>query len=365
MISLEESRKKINEIDREMAELFDRRMQIVLDVAAFKQAKGSPVFDPEREKQVIRRVQEAYPHRSLEFREALGSLFQTMMDLSKEEQVRALSAGKPISTAYYGVPGSFTQVAMERFFGEETESRNYLTCREIFRAVADGTVQYGVVPIENSTTGIIQDVYDALSEFPVYIVREGVVEITQNLLGTQDATLEDVREVYSHAQGFAQSEAFFTKHSGWNLIPYFNTAKAAEHVAEMGDPSKACVASRKAAGIYGLKVLAEGIQDAGENYTRFIAISRLMETRPENNRISLYLRLEHKPGSLYRALEAFARNGINLLKLQSRPVPDRIWEYGFYADLEGNANDEAVIRALREVRPMCLEWKLLGNYPGR
>ena len=365
MTGLEESREKINAIDREIAELFDRRMQVVLDVAAYKQEKGLPVFDPEREKQVIKRVQEAYPHRSREFLNALGSLFRTMMDLSKEEQIRALSAGKPMTTAYYGVPGSFTQIAMERFFGEETESRNYLSCREIFRAVAEGSVQYGVVPIENSTTGIIHDVYDALSEFPVYIVREGVVEITQNLLGTQDATLEGIREVYSHAQGFAQSEAFFTGHADWNLIPFFNTAKAAQHVAELEDPSKACVASLKAAGIYGLKVLKEGIQDAGENYTRFIAISRTMESRKENNRISLYLRLEHKPGSLYRALEAFAENGINLLKLQSRPVPDRVWEYGFYADLEGNANDEAVVRALREVRPLCLEWKLLGNYPGR
>ena len=363
---LSKSRAQINEIDRQIADLFDRRMQISTEVARYKMETGKPIFDPEREKQEIAAIQERFPQRDEEFRQSLAVLFQTMMDLGKEHQKREMARGESqLKTAYYGVPGSFTHEAMEQFFGSHTDAQSFLSCKEIFQAVAQDKVQYGVVPIENSTTGIINDVYDLLSSYGLYIVREGVVPITQNLLGIPGATLSGIREVYSHAQGFSQSEQFFSAHPDWNLIPFFNTARSAQHVAEQQDSSKACVAGLKAAQIYGLSVLAQGIQDSGQNVTRFIVLSKVMETGPEADKISLYLRIAHRPGTLYHALEVFSRHRLNLLKIESRPIQNQVWEYSFFIDLEGNAEDPQVVEALREIRPLCLEWKILGNYIGQ
>ena len=246
-VDLQESRKKINAIDAQIARLFEERMQVSTDVARYKMETGKPIFDPDRERQVIERIKERFPYRDEEFRGALAVLFQTIMDLGKEHQKREMARISEPKVAYFGLPGAFTHEAMEQFFGAHADASHFLSTQEIFQAVEEGKVRYGVVPIENSTTGIIQDVYDGLSQYNLYIVREGVVPITQNLLGVPGATLEDVREVYSHAQGFAQSEQFFSKHPDWNLIPYFNTAKGAEHVSKMGDKAKACVASLKAA----------------------------------------------------------------------------------------------------------------------
>ena len=364
-VDLQESRKKINAIDGQIARLFEERMQVSTDVARYKMETGKPIFDPDREKQVISRIKERFPYRDEEFHAALEVLFQTIMDLGKEHQKREMARiGEP-KVAYFGLPGAFTHEAMEQFFGVHADADHYLSCQEVFEAVEEGKVRYGVVPIENSTTGIIQDAYDCLSRFSLYIVREGVVPITQNLLGIPGASLEEIREVYSHAQGFAQSERFFSQHPDWNLIPYFNTAKGAEHVAGAKDRSKACVASLKAAEIYGLTVLAKGIQDNDRNITRFIVVSKLMETGPEADKISLYLKVSHQPGTLYHALEAFSRYHLNLLKIESRPIKNQIWEYGFFTDLAGNVEEERVQEALREIRPLCLEWKLLGNYIGQ
>ena len=361
-VDLQESRKKINAIDAQIARLFEERMQVSTDVARYKMETGKPIFDPDRERQVIERIKERFPYRDEEFRGALAVLFQTIMDLGKEHQKREMARISEPKVAYFGLPGAFTHEAMEQFFGAHADASHFLSTQEIFQAVEEGKVRYGVVPIENSTTGIIQDVYDGLSQYNLYIVREGVVPITQNLLGVPGATLEDVREVYSHAQGFAQSEQFFSKHPDWNLIPYFNTAKGAEHVSKTGDKAKACVASLKAAEIYHLEVLQKGIQDNDRNITRFIVLSKLMETSAEANKISLYLKVSHQPGTLYHALEAFSRHHLDLLKIESRPIPQQIWEYGFFIDLEGNVEEERVQEALREIRPLCLEWKLLGNY---
>lgn len=361
-VDLAESRRKINEIDQKIADLFDERIRVSTDVARYKQETGKPIYDPEREKQVIERIQERFPHRDEEFRQALGVLFQTMMDLGKEHQRRTIGMENNLRTAYYGVPGSFTHEAMEQFFGSYTEAVSYLSCEEIFQAVEKGEVRYGVVPIENSTTGIINDVYDCLSKYPLYIVREGVVGITQNLLGVPGASLSQIREVYSHAQGFSQSEKFFSEHPDWNLVPFFNTARSAQHVAELHDPSKACVASLKAAQIYHLDVLKKEIQDNDRNFTRFIVVSKTMEIASGADKLSLYIKVSHQPGTLYRALEVFSKHHLNMFKIESRPIQNQIWEYGFFIDLTGNVEDPAVIEALREIRPLCLEWKLLGNY---
>ena len=364
-VDLEESRRKLNEIDEQLADLFDKRMRITMDVAAYKQEHGKPIYDAAREAQVIERARQRFPYRSEEFRRELGTFFQTVMDLSKEQQAREIRTENVLHTAYYGVPGSFTHEALGLLYGSGTIEKNYLSCEEIFRAVAEGSADYGIVPAENSTTGIIYDVYDCLAKYPVYIVREDVLSITQNLLVIPGTQLSDIKNVYSHAQGFAQSSVFLANHPDWTQIPYYNTAKSAEHVAELGDRANACIAGIKCAELYGLEPLVTRIQDRDKNFTRFYAIARTIQQHEDANTLSLYVKLRHEPGSLYRMLSVFAKYDLNMLKIESRPIPGQIWEYGFYIDAQGNVEDPKVQEALREIRPLCLEWKLLGNYIGQ
>ena len=357
---IQELRKQINEVDAQMAALFDRRMRIAKEVALYKQDHNLPIFDREREQQVLARAAESYPHRDQSFQKALTAFFQTLMDLSKENQKRWISEEAAIG--YYGVPGSFSNEAQECFFGADGAARSYRTFEDQFRALAEGEIRYGVFPIENSSTGIINEVYDLLAQYDFYIVREGSLRIEQNLLGIPGGRLDQIAEVYSHAQGFAQSSEFFSGHPEWNLIPYRDTAKSAERVARERDPKKACVAGKRAAKLYGLDILKAGIQDNSQNFTRFVVISPNMEVPADADKISLYFTLEHKPGSLFAALEEISRRGLNMLKIESRPIKGQIWEYSFFVDLEGSVDDPNVAEALRMVRRHCIDWKLLGNY---
>lgn len=356
-------RVEINEIDRQLSSLFDRRMQITKDVALYKVAHHMPVFDRNREEQVIERVISEFPNRDEEFHRALRILYQTMMDLSKENQQRYVQAQDVVG--YQGVPGSFSYEALEKFYGSVVEKKNYLTFEEVFQALEKGEIRYGVLPIENSSTGIINDVYDLLGRYRFYIVEECSLKIEQNLLGIRGASIEDVREVYSHPQGFSQSAEFFAKHDGWNLLPYYNTAKSAEYISELKDPSKACVASRKAAELYDLIVLKDCIQDLKQNYTRFVVISPNMELKPDADKISLYFTLAHQAGTLARVLDEVSKRHLNLLRIESRPIRGQIWEYSFFMDIEGNAEDPNVKDALVRIKEQCLEWKFLGNYRRR
>lgn len=357
---LAEIRKEINEIDQQLSQLFDRRMQITNDVAAYKVANGIPVFDRIREEQVIEKVVAQFPNRGEDFHKALRILYQTMMDLSKENQAKWVECADIVG--YQGVPGSFSYEALEKLFGSSVQKQNYLTFEDVFRAIDKGEVRYGVLPIENSSTGIINDVYDLLGQYHFYITQEFPLQINHNLLGVRGTSLEMIKEVYSHAQGFAQSAEFFSEYENWNLIPYHNTAKSAEYVSGLQDPTKACVASRKAAELYDLVVLKENIQDLKQNYTRFVVISPVMDMDENSNKISLYFTLAHRPGSLANVLNAAAVNGINVLHIESRPIRGQIWEYSFFMDLEGNLNDPKIVEALREIQKNCVEYRLLGNY---
>ncbi len=353
-------RQQINEVDEQLAELFDRRMTISKGVALYKKEHNLPIFDKEREQQVLARVVEAYPNRDQAFHKSLVTFFQTVMDLSKESQKQWIT--DQVAIGYYGVPGSFSNEALECFFGTDGVYKSYRTFEEEFQALAEGEIRYGVFPIENSTTGIISEVYDLLAAYDFYIVREGSLRIEQNLLGLPGATLEEITEVYSHAQGFAQSAEFFSGHPNWTLIPFYSTAKSAERVAKEQDPRKACVAGKKAAKLHGLEILQAGIQDNSQNFTRFVVISPNMEVPTGANKISLYFTLEHKPGSLFAALEEISKRGLNMLKIESRPIKGQIWEYSFFVDLEGNVDDPSVADALRMARQHCIDWKILGNY---
>ena len=360
MRELGDIRQEINAVDEQLGKLFERRMALAEDVALYKQAHDLPVLDKEREARVLESRTNAFPGRDQEFIRSVRVFYQTLMDLSKEAQVKRIN--RPVTIGFYGAYGSFTHEAFLRLFGEETKSQSFEAFEAIFQALAAQEIRYGVLPVENSLTGIINDVYDLLSHYDFYIVREAVLPIQQNLLGVPGASLDQIQEVYSHPQGFAQSTQFLSQYPQWKLIPYFNTAHSAALVEKEHDQTKACIAGQGSARLYHLATLKEGIQDARQNFTRFVVISRSMETGPEANKISLYFTLDHKPGSLYGALEAFSQRGLNLLKIESRPMKGKVWEYGFFVDIEGNLADEKVVETLQMVRNHCRSWKILGNY---
>jgi len=367
MRELSEIRVDINEVDRQIGKLFEQRMDLAKEVAIYKQAKGLPVFDGAREKQVLEDRVKPFAHKEQQFQEALKELYQKLMDLSKEEQVRLIE--RPVEIGYYGVKGSFTHEAYLEMFrpslGEEfsgVDGLSFQTFDEIFKALSDGKIKYGIVPVENSLTGIINEVYDLLGTYDFYIIREWVLPIRQNLLGVKGASMSQIKEVYSHPQGFAQSSEFLAGHPEWKLVPFYNTSRSAEEVSALQDPQKACIAGLQNAERYGLELLAENIQNDESNFTRFVVISPTMDTDPQADKISLYFTLQHRPGSLFDALRFFEEAGLNLLRIESRPIKGHVWEYAFFVDIEGNLKDEKVTEAISKVRDQCHFMKILGNY---
>lgn len=360
MRDLSSIREDINKVDEQLSRLFDERMQLSEEVALYKQAHGLPVFDKEREQQILDRHAAEFPNRDKAFHQSLRTFYQTLMDLSKERQNAMIS--QPVAVGYYGVPGSFTQAAFLSMFGPETKGVSYESFSGLFEALKNKQIRFAVVPCENSSTGMINEVYDLLAQNDLYIVRQTELAVEQNLLGIKGSRLEQVKEVYSHPQAFAQSSAFLSAYPEWKLIPYSNTARSADLVAKSGDPSKVCIAGLQCAGMYGLTVLAKAIQDNKHNFTRFLVVSASMEPDPTADRISLYFTLKHQPGSLYSALEAASSGGINLLQIQSRPVKGKVWEYAFFVDLEGSLEDPAVQKVLKIIQAHCLSFKVLGNY---
>lgn len=273
----------------------------------------------------------------------------------------AVSAPK---VGYQGVAGSFgEQAALEYFGGTASAVTNYREFDDVFSALERGEIDYGVLPIENSTAGDVLEVADLITRCRLYVVGEHIIRVRHNLLGVSGASTGTVREVYSHPQAISQCRDFLRHHAAINAYPYANTALAAKFIAETRDPAKASIGSLRAAELYGLDVLERNIQTAENNYTRFIILARQMEITPQSDKISLAFSTAHKSGALYSILAHFAYNGLNLLKIQSRPKPDSPWEYVFFLDVAGNLEDANVLIALGKVREQSTWFKLVGNYP--
>jgi chorismate mutase/prephenate dehydratase len=279
-----------------------------------------------------------------------------------EPEYKNKSERKPYISGYQGAPGSFGEEAMLAYFGEESESRSYKSFREMLDAISVNEIDYGVFPIENSSTGSINEVYDLLRMYDLSIVGEITLKIKQNLLGIKGAKVDDIREVYSHGQGFQQSEEFFLENPQMTLIPFFNTAIGAKHVSDMGDVSKAAVASERAAVIYGLDILKENLNDCSNNYTRFAVVGKNLEWDIDSDKISIILTVANKVGALYSVMKLFAEKGINMIKIESRPIQERSWEYFFYIDIEGNLSDTGVVGIMEEIKKTSTYFRMLGNY---
>jgi chorismate mutase/prephenate dehydratase len=268
------------------------------------------------------------------------------------------------TVACYGAAGSYSWEAMKSYFdGTPYTYTLYDSFEETIQSVAEGKEQYGVVPIENSSTGGITAVYDLLWKNPCHVAAEKMIRIDHNLLSLPEASLEDIEVVYSHPQGLAQSQVFLKKHP-WDLYPYYSTAKSAEKIKMDGKKNQAAVASAKAAELYGLKILVPHIQTYPYNYTRFFIISGKETEHPEQaDKITLVLTVPHEPGALYHVLGHFFYNGMNMTHLESRPLPGRPFEYFFHIDVMGNLQDAGVRRTLEELRKSCADFRILGNYP--
>lgn len=267
-----------------------------------------------------------------------------------------------LKIGYQGVKGSFSEEAMISFFGENNKSLNYEKFEDVFISLKNDEIDYGILPFENSCTGAITSVYDLISKYGFYIVGEECIKINQNLVGVKDATVDDIKEVYSHPQGFEQSKNFLRNHEDFKLIYFYNTAISAKHVSKLNDKGKAAIASSRAAKIYNLDILAKNIHDNNNNHTKFVIISKNLESSKESNKITVSFSLENRAGSLYNLLGHFVKNNLNMIKIESRPSNGELWEYVLYVDLEGNINDEKVKNAINLIKEETRYFKLLGCY---
>lgn len=367
-LDLEEIRRRIDKIDEQMVALMEERLTTVLEVAAYKKEHNLPVFDAEREAKIIAKACAQLEHK--EYSPAVTTLMSTIMKQSRVLEHNLLSERKTniedkvIEVGYFGQPGSYSQQALEKYFdGRQIHRHHYALFEDVVKAVKEGKIKYGVLPIENSSTGGITEVYDLLHHNDCYIVGEQCIKIEHNLLGVSGATLGDITTVYSHPQGFAQSKEFFARHPQMKLVPYFSTSKSAEAVRDKKDINLAAVAGSQAAEIYGLEILAGNINYNANNYTRFIVIANEAEQAADANKITIVVAVKHEPGSLYRTLGHFYHSGLNMMNLESRPLEGKSWEYFFHIDLTGNLRDEKVRQTLEQLADSCVYCKILGNYP--
>ena len=309
MNKLEEARKIINEVDKEVAALFQKRMQAVEDVILYKLENDMPIFDSGREKQVIEKncayiTEEKYIESYKEF-------IQNLMDTSKRYQASIINKGV---VAYQGTMGAFSHIASKKVF-PDSKLKSYATFEDVFKAVADGGAAYGVIPFENSYTGEVGEVLDLLSKYDCHISGIYDLKIDQNLLGLKNAEIKDIEKVYSHHQALSQCQTFL-KGTNFEAIPYPNTALAAKFVSEAGDIHKAAIASRETAELYGLKILVENINTSTENTTRFIILTKKLEEK--GDRFNLLFTVDHNAGQLAHIIQIVAEHGFNMESIRSR-----------------------------------------------
>ncbi len=375
-MDLQELRKQIDEIDSSLVELYEKRMEVSSAIADYKIENGKKVYDRERELEKIKTVK-SLAHS--EFNKiGIEELFSQIMSMSRKLQYQKLSEkGASLrlpfiqidslkSTAkrvcYQGAEGAYSEEATIRFFGEDVNSFHVDTFRDAFGALEDGSADYAVLPIENSTAGIVSEVYDLLTEYENYIVGEQIIDIKHCLLGVPGAKLEDIETVYSHPQSLMQSARFLAEHSDIRQISMKNNAFAARKVAEEKDKTQAAIASKRAGEVYGLEILKEAINQAESNSTRFIVVTNQKVFLKGAGKISLCLEIPHETGSLYHIMSHFIYNGLNMTKIESRPIEDRNWEYRFFIDFDGNLEESSVKNALRGLREEAKMMKILGNY---
>lgn len=354
IIPLAEIRAQIDAIDLQILELINRRAQCALEVARTKQAAGETgsFYRPDREAQVLRRIRERNP----------GPLTaDTAAHLFRELMSACLALEKPLEVAYLGPAGTFTQQAVLKHFGHAVQGVPFATFHDIFRAVETGHCQFGVVPVENSTEGVIAHTLDLFMDSPLQICGEVEIRVHQNLLGRM-AARADINEVYSHQQSLAQCRQWLAGNlPGVPCTAVSSNAEAARLAADTD--GKAAVASLVAAELYGLNVLERDIEDETDNTTRFLVIGSQQPASTGADKTSILVSIGNQPGALYRILAPFAENAIGMTHIESRPSRQALWEYVFFIDLDGHRDDIGVAQALQKLRADARLVKVLGSYP--
>ena len=369
-------RGQLDEIDAQIVKLYEERMEISSRVADYKIETGKKVFDKTREEEKLQKVRELTHN---EFNaHGVQELFEQIMSASRKLQysklseagalgrlpfigVDSLDAGRA-RVVFQGAEGSYSQMAMMQYFGENVNSFHVDTFRDAMCAIEEGSADFAVLPIENSTAGIVNEIYDLLVEFENYIVGEQIIRIEHCLMGVPGTDLSKIRTVYSHPQSLMQSARYLSAHENWQQISIQNNAFAARKVSEEKDVTQAAIASEQAAKIYGLDILKRGVNQSETNSTRFIIVTNQKIFLKDAKKISICLEVPHESGSLYHMLSHFIYNNLNMTKIESRPIEDRNWEYGFFIDFEGNLADGAVKNSLRGLRDEARNMKILGNY---
>ncbi len=376
-MDLNDYRRQIDEIDTQLLALFAQRMEVAAGIAAYKKEHDLPVLDSGRERQKLLDIAAKSPDAVKEY---AVSLYSLLFELSRGYQNRVLGVSSDLTeqiaqaientprlfpesaaVACQGVEGAYSQLACDRLF--RLPNIFYFSSFDaVFSAIEKGLCQYGVIPLENSTAGSVNAVYDLMMRHHFHIVRSMRLKVDHNLLANPGAQLSGIREIFSHPQAIAQCAAFLQSLPGVKVTPCENTAAAAQRVAQSGRMDAAALSSRSCAELYGLTCLAASVQDQGNNFTRFICISKELEIYPGADRTSLMVVLPHRPGSLYKVLSRFYALGINLNKLESRPMPERSFEFMFYFDLDTPVYSPQFQQLMGELPGLCEEFSYLGSY---
>ena len=380
MATLEELRVELDEIDNQMVELYQKRMNVCREVGDYKVKAGRKVYDRQREQEKLADVESKVEN---DFdKNGVRELYTQLMSMSRKLQYQKLVEAGALGrlpfiqidslekdtarVVFQGTEGAYGEAAMHQFFGEDVNCFHVRTFRDAMTAIEEGAADYAVLPIENSSAGPVNEMYDLLDEFENYIVAETILPVVHTLSGLPGTTLTDIKRVYSKAEALMQTTGFLNDHADWQQISVVNTAIAAQKVVNDGDKTQAAVCSAYAAKIHGLEVLADNINDEPDNCTRFIVVTNQKVYLKHASKISIEFELPHQSGaqsgSLYDLLSHFVYNNINMTKIESRPVKGKQWEYRFFVDFDGSLEDAAVKNALRGLREEATNLRILGNY---
>ena len=376
-MDIKELRNQIDTVDDQLVQLFVKRMGLSAQVADYKKAHNMPIYVPARERVILQDVAQKAGADMANYTRVLYSM---LFELSRSYQSKRNAEATPLyqqithsidntpklfpqapMVACQGVEGAYSQIACERIF-KSPFIMYFKNFDGVFNAIEQGLCQYGILPIENSTAGSVKKVYDLMIRHNFSIVRTFRLKVDHNLLANPGAKLSDIKEIYSHEQAINQCADFLQNHPEIKVITVENTAIAANMVAQSGRLDVAALSSHACEELYGLKSLADSVQDKGNNRTRFICISKNLEIYPGSDKTSIMMVLSHKPGALYKVLARMYVLGINVIKLESRPIPDRDFEFMFYFDLETSIYSEEFVQLMCELDDLCEEFKYLGSY---
>lgn len=373
------TRKEIDVVDQEIVRLLEKRMDLALEVAKYKKSTGKPIYDRQRE---LEKLEKLGSLASTEFNsKGVQELFLQIMSVSRRYQYQVIGdpdneIGKKFSkvdgfqyskdtkAVYAGVPGAFAQQALVAYFGEDVAMESADSFSEVADMVAKGKADYGVLPIENSSAGFVNGIYDLLERYQLNIVGEQKIQINQCLLGLPGTDMEKITTVFSHPQGLMQSKEYLEQ-TDWKQVSMSNTALAAKKVHDDNDPTQVAIASERAASLYGLEVLNPQLNRSDLNTTRFVIVSNQRVYEKNANKISISFSLPHECGTLYNILAHFIFNDINMTSIESVPMSNRQWEYCFFIDFEGSLDDSQVKNALKGIEAETEDFKILGAFVAR